>query len=204
MVSFFQTVFFLRRADEKLQKGFTLVELLVVISISMVIGAAAIMNFTGGERANAVTRAADLILTKVRSVQNKATTVAQGNGNVPCGYGLHYQNETSLKIFSVSPKSSFKCAEINSSGSDENNRRYGSTTESISSDLETVELKRPNVVKIDPFPDIYFVPPEGLVFIDGERQSGNFSTIIVCERTRCSENSKEIKISTGGEIILEK
>lgn len=203
MISFFKTELFLTRANPKVQKGFTLVELLVVISISMVIGAAAIMNFTGGERTNAVTRAANLILTKVRSVQNKATTVAQGNGNVPCGYGLHYQNETSLKIFSVSPKSSFKCANINSSSSDESNRKYGSTAESVSSDLETVELKRPNVVKIEPFSDIYFVPPEGLVYIDGERVSGASSTIFICERSRCSENNKKLKISTGGEIIFE-
>lgn len=203
MTPFFQTKFFSTQTDKNSQESFTLVELLVVISISMVIGAAAIMNFIGGKRSNAVSRAADLILTEVRGVQNKATTIAQGNGQVSCGYGIHYEDETSFRVFSIEP-GSFSCAKINSPSSDNSNRRYGSTTESITSNLELVELKKPNITKIDgSFSDIYFVPPEGLVFIDGKRTTGGSSTIVVCERTRCSANNKKIRISVGGKIIRE-
>lgn len=201
MISFFQTKFFSTQTDKNSQESFTLVELLVVISISMVIGAAAIMNFTGGKRSNSVSRAADVILTEVRGVQNKATTIAQGNGQVSCGYGIHYQDPTSFQTFKIEPDATTDCKEINTPSSSDSNRTYSS---SRSVDLKLVELKKPNITKIDgSFSDIYFVPPEGLVFIDGERTTAGSSTIVVCERTRCSANNKKIRISVGGKIIRE-
>lgn len=177
----------------------------MVVTISMVIGAATIMNFTGGERSNAVSRSATLIVTKVRSVQNRATTVAEGNGDVPCGYGVHHQDEASFKIFSIEPGDK-ECEEINFPGSGIDNRKYDPTNDNINLvDLEEVKLKKPTFVKIrQEFDDVYFVPPEGLVFIDGERATGDFSEIVVCERNRCSKNNQKVKISVGGEIILEK
>ncbi len=129
--------------------GFSLLELLVVISVITSLSSVLVLNF----RASATNRTArnqvaSVIISDVRRAQSLALAGSAYHGNITCGYGVHYLNNSSYVLFAVTDSNADDlCAgEFNGYGA-------GSVI------IETRTLTNPSIVFQSPFSDIYFSLP---------------------------------------------
>ena len=182
-----------------MKKGFTLVELLVVVSLIGLFTVGAIWNIVTSKRISALGRTAEEVALKLREFQNKSLISELPSGSFPCGFGIHYKDDKSLIFFTEAPEAGgYECI---FSGPDQSvDRQYGGLGEEQE---EIFFLKEGNYVKIQgSFPDIYFEPPDGLVYIDGGRDLP-VASISLCLRSNCSTYQKVVKVYLGGRIEIE-
>lgn len=76
------------------KNGFTLVEMLVSISILVVLSTMLIANFNAGERQTRLNASANVLSSEIRKVQNMVLNGAKfGDKEMPFGgYGIHFEN----------------------------------------------------------------------------------------------------------------
>jgi prepilin-type N-terminal cleavage/methylation domain-containing protein len=70
-------------------KGFTLVELLVTISIVSVLSIVVFANYRTGQKQFSLQRSAHKLSQDIRGVQNMAMSAKEFQGTVPSGYGVY-------------------------------------------------------------------------------------------------------------------
>ena len=70
----------------KKNKGFTLVELLIVIAIIGIMSAVSIVSLQNGKTEKEVETAATQVAAAIREAQNNALTGKKNNGETPCDY----------------------------------------------------------------------------------------------------------------------
>lgn len=176
-----------------MNKGFTLIELLVVVAIVGILTVAVVFNFVGGRKSHALERQARLVVANIREVQSMALTAMRGNGEVPCGYGFSYDDQDSIIVFK---EDSANCT---------GNKTYDSGEEIPQRLIELEESQRVMIKDTIAFKDVFFEPPDGLVYIDGDRDPSSVqcSEITICSRENCAANQKVIKVCIGGRIELE-
>lgn len=83
------------------QKGFTLVELLVVIVIITVISGIVVVNFRKGEGGNKLQRSAQLIVQSIRKAQNMALSSLEVGNDIYDYYGVHFDKNTLPDSFCI-------------------------------------------------------------------------------------------------------
>jgi prepilin-type N-terminal cleavage/methylation domain-containing protein len=80
------------KKEEKKQneclKGFTLVELLVVLLVIGLVSSIVLISYRGSQRKLALTRSAYQLAQDIRRVQGMAMAAQEFEGNVPQGYGI--------------------------------------------------------------------------------------------------------------------
>ncbi len=190
-----------------MKKGFTLIELLVVITIAGIFTTAAIFGTVHSKRISALNRAAKMVILSLRDVQNKSLITKEGaSGVVPCGFGIHYNNDTSFIVFSeeTSPSGGI-CVASTTATLTQNIDRLYQAPNGYGTDiaLKTFTLREGNYVKFaSSFPDIYFEPPDGLTYINGEHDNTVAPSvdITVCLRDDCAQHYKTIRVYLGGNI----
>ena len=163
------------------QKGFTLMELVVVIFIVGVASSMIVMQYSNSRSAKALFLGAKQITNDVRMAQNYTFGALDAGGANPSGgYGIRFSEDSNSYII-FADKDSDKARKNDSS-----------------EDFQTINL--PNDVKVTSLDvgvdnysdiDIVFTSPYGEVYIDGNnKDDGNFISLEI-----------EISNSTGVKII---
>ena len=137
-------------------RGFTLIEVLIVASITGLIASFLVLSFsrTRGD----MDRVASSIVAEIRNAQARAVTSTPHGGLVRCGYGIKYQDTTHYVLFAGPGSASTNCSTAN--------RLFGSDDTVLS----TVSLPDPNVVFAYTalFKEIFFEPPDPKTFLGGD------------------------------------
>lgn len=192
------------KAIIKEKKGFTLIEVIVVISIIGLLATSAILSGTQSKRITSLNRASREVLISLRDAQNKSLiTLESSAGLVPCGFGVHYVDENGFLIFKEETSPSGQECVATSTGQNIDRLYQAPGGYGLDVAIENFSFTEANYVKIkEAFPDIYFEPPDGLTYFDGLHDNTVASTtdIAICLRSNCEEFQKTIRVYLGGNI----
>lgn len=170
-----------------MNKGFTVVEMLVVLSIIGIITGMVIFNVGSQQRNSALLRSAQNLSLNLRRIQNFAlSSKTFKTSGVPCGWGIHF-NGVGSKSYVIFAD---KAASVNCSDRDFARAADGSE------DFENINLDAQITVSSlsGGLSDIVFSPPEpSVVFIP------NQTTVSVILSNRDSA-TREVRINKTGFI----
>ena len=157
---------------EKLQQGFSLIELLIIMAITVLVGTTFVLNFRAAST-NAAARhqLSSVMIADIRNAQSlavsggKVNNPSSGREENPCGYGLHYVNSAAYYIYAGMPTGSCSGA----------NRNFQDGTDII---VETRTIGNPNMILSGSAPggvfyDVFFEPPDPKVYLNND---ANLST----------------------------
>ena len=177
-------------------KGFTLVEMLVIVAIMSFLSSTLILNFRASNRSQvALQRAASEIVSEIRRAQTLTVTTSTIQGGIPCGYGIHYESSTN---------SSFIYTYFNSKGGGDcslvSSRNY------LSGDLKIADIKftNSNIELKNSFSDVFFEPPDPITFInnDPDLLLPPEDIEIGFKNGTCPTDCRTIQIFTSGRIDI--
>lgn len=89
----------LRKYSSVLKSGFTFIETLIVMSVTLTLLGLATMSVLGSQRSANLTEAVDIFVSDLRNQQSKAMSGETKNGTVPAGYGV-YVSANQYTLFS--------------------------------------------------------------------------------------------------------
>ncbi|OGZ34103.1 MAG: hypothetical protein A3I88_03230 [Candidatus Portnoybacteria bacterium RIFCSPLOWO2_12_FULL_39_9] len=137
-------------------KGFTLIELVVVIAIMALLSGFVLANYRQGQSRYDLETAAQIFIANLRRAQNLAMVGLEQNGASPFGYGIYTPDSNSYLIF------------YNQTGDND--------YQPASIDLEVISL--PSRVFISPIGrSIFFTPPDPTTYINGENSGSQSFTL---------------------------
>lgn len=163
------------------KKGFTLIEMLVVIGVLSLISAILIVYIRSGSRQIILFREQAQIVSILARAKYLAISTF-GRTGVPCGYGVHFEQP---RIFII-----FKDIAEDCQTSD---RKYSGPEEIY----ESFQIDNTLIFETLTISDILFIPPDPSVIITPDQDN---ATIIL--KTVNAENSTSIKINNAGQISI--
>lgn len=172
-------------------KGFTLLEILVVMFIVSFLSVSVLFNYRSGQEQASLTRSAAAFESEIRRIQNLAIASADFNGTVPCGYGFYYIDDKTFRIYVGQQGSALNCRL--------SNHNYQLNTDFIYEELKIIE---PGMVFRNSFPNIFFEPPDPKTYINNDSSIGVSATIQFClekDLNKC----RSIIIDTAGRISIQ-
>jgi len=175
------------------QKGFTLIEVIVVIAVIGLIVTLVFANYRSGTRSSNLQAAAQGLVTDIRTAQNMAMSSSKYEDEVPCGYGIHFMSNNSYFLFR-DIDGDRQCST--------NNKRYnpelGEEIGRVINLPADIDLKTESAFLRN---DIFFMPPDPVVFFDGQQIIGT-TEVIVHEHGNI-ENQKVIKVNNFGLVEID-
>jgi prepilin-type N-terminal cleavage/methylation domain-containing protein len=139
----------------KFQKGFTMMELLVSVSIIALLMGIFITNYRGGSRQLELSLAAQKLASDIRLAQNKCLGSAEYNGAVPeGGWGIYFDKSVNNKRYLIfADLNNNKLYDVGEATVD-----YGGMIEDLPANISVDNLKFnvSNTTRLD----ITFVPPD--------------------------------------------
>lgn len=169
-------------------KGFTLIEILIVLFIISFLSVSILFNYRAGQEQAFLTRASAAFESEIRIAQNLAIVSADFEGTIPCGYGLYYIDNRTFRIYVGEKDGAPNCQSAS--------RNYQSNTDSVYQDSKIIES---GVVFKNSFPDIFFEPPDPKTYINNDSSIGVSTTIQFClekDLNKC----RNLIIDTAGRI----
>lgn len=162
-----------------MKKGFTIIELLIVIAIVSVLSGIMVVNFRKGEAGTKLQRSAQQIIQSIREVQSMALSSAEYGGVVYNYYGVYFNKQsmsTSYYIFASSnqvynPGEEIKTVDLES----------GIVIDSISTGNQV---------------NITFLPPHA--FVEFNPSTNEATITIKKEDGTCPQDCRYIKINDKG------
>ena len=180
-----------RKFPRKLRNGFTLLEIIVVISIITLFTTLLLANYRGGEKQLALLRSSHKLAQDLRVAQEMAMSSKKFNGVVPeGGYGIYFtEDQNSYILFA-------DCG-------DEPDKKYSGANEKVRDLFLESGIKISKLDVIDSSSDysslsITFLPPDPIIFIEGDSNSKS-GVIYIASDTR----EKTISINSIGSIDID-
>lgn len=181
------------------QAGFSVIEMLVVIMVIGVLSVSLISTFRDSStNANARHLISSVLLADIRRAQSLALSGSQYQGQIVCGYGIHYENAASYSIFAgIRTGGGSRCA---------NHPHKWRGADLI---VETRVVANDKFEVIGPgggaFRDVFFEPPDPKTYLDGNYSltaSPLFTNInVVAKGQSClPTNCTTITVHTSGRI----
>ncbi len=168
--------------------GFTLVELLVVVSVVSIISSITLVNYRRGFVQHSLSQSNQKLLADLRKVQNMAIS-GVGIASDFCGYGININKSSDPYSYIIYVDKNSDCSI--------SNKKYDVGDDIIE------EVNLTNKIKINftsPSPlDILFKPPEPLTYINQSNSLG-IDASIVLEAEGFSLPTKTITVNTSGLI----
>ncbi|MDO8658698.1 MAG: type II secretion system protein, partial [Candidatus Levybacteria bacterium] len=151
-----------------MNKGFTLIEILVVATITGIISTIMLLNFQRSRLD--LNEGSGILLADLRATQSKAlasTKYDSGSGlKIRCGYGVHYVDLTSYSIYVGPDANSNDCPFLN------RNLDGADTTVSTKKFVnEKIEFK-------NTFNDIFWEPPHPYTYLNNSSASASITITI--------------------------
>ncbi len=165
--------------DKQTKKsGFSIIEILVVISIIVLIAAVLIFSYRGNEKNYVLNQAAQIFASNVRRAQNMALSGVKEGCATPNGYGIYIKDSSSYILY---------CC--NDSG----------TTYSCShADIETFSFS--GNLSISPTAkEVFFVPPDPTAYINGLAGSPNSQNFTLS----IAGITKDVVVYFSGKVEIE-
>jgi Tfp pilus assembly protein FimT len=179
------------RVHSESSSGFTLIEILVVTSITVLIGGFLVANFSRSrvDLNQVVLTVADAI----REAQSSALAGSLVRGEYRCGYGIHF-TEKGYSLYAGPDSSTNDCA------SEDRNFNKG-----IDEIIRSGVLPNNTLEIALPASDIFFEPPNPTTFINGSSTEGITEGITIQRKgAKCpSADCRIITVSTAGRIEVQ-
>ncbi|MCK5466559.1 prepilin-type N-terminal cleavage/methylation domain-containing protein [Candidatus Parcubacteria bacterium] len=170
------------------QKGFSLIELMMVIVIVSVASTIVIAQYSNSRNSKALSLGAKQVANDVKIAQNYALGALDAGGTNP-GYGIRFSNSFDSYIIFADK---------------DNNKAYDGAGEEFQTvklpDGVTIQSLRVDGIDISPVPvDVVFTSPYGEVYINDANKNGvNF--IILKVKIENPAGAEIISISSSGKI----
>lgn len=187
-------------------RGFTVVEMLVVVAIIVLITSSVLANYRGGARESALLRSAQKLALDLRRSQSLAASSVLHYGQIPYGYGIHFdKNVNSYFIFA-------KCDPTNLYYISGSNVCWSSYEEKVETfvpesgvNIKTLKGTNPCVVSAADDLDVVFKPPEPTTNIRKNSDNATACTTgeIVLSLEEEPLKTKTVIVSTTGEIKIQ-
>lgn len=189
------------------QKSFTLVEMLIVLSIISILSVSMIINNQSNQSRNDLLNASKTLALDIRKAQNMAMNSASESGEVPCGYGIMFYNNPVLNQY----LSFYETMDV--PGSDcAVNKQYGSVSageEEYAKEL--VDFKNQGIkigsIEIDGVSadtaNLFFSPPDPIFYVEGVMGKNIKITLKADGKTCPSDFCKSILANSLGQVSIE-
>ena len=176
-------------------RGFTLIEMLIVMAIMAGLSTVLVYNF----RVSATNRAArhqvsSEVVGDIRRAQAMALSGSQYQGNIVCGFGVHYLDSQTYLIYGKLP--------VGNSCSALTTRNYAGGDPVV----ETKKIANDQFQIQSAFWDIFFAPPDPKTYINNSAvltapaTVTNINLILKGSSSCASQTCTTITISTSGSI----
>lgn len=178
-------------------KGFTIIELLLVTVIIATFSVVLVLNFRSSPRTRvARNQVASVVESDFRRLQSMALAGSRFQGNIVCGFGIHYLNNTSYILYAgVLDGGMLTCQNTN------HNYQVG-----IDLVVETKNIINSNMEIRSSFFDIFFEPPDPKTYINNNPALGGSPVSIDIQlkgQSSCAGQScTQITIYPSGQINL--
>lgn len=166
------------------QKGFTTIEMLVIIGVLSLLSATLLVYSRAGERQITLFKEQAKIigvLTKAKSL----SVAAFGKTGVPCGYGVHFETPRTYLIFKDLADDCLLA-----------DKKYSGTSEIF----ESFQLDSLTVFDSLVLTDIVFIPPNPTVILDNDFSK---TEALIKIKTTDGKGERIIKINNGGQITTQ-
>lgn len=173
-----------------MKNGFTLVEVLVSISIIGILSVVILLNYRTGQNQASLTRSAAALETSIRNAQDLAASASEFGGSIPCGYGLRYVDSRNYSLYAGA---------ADAANCQASNHNFQAGTDAVYEDAKIIE---PRVVFKNSFPDIFFEPPDPATYINNNRSIGVSTVIDLCLESDPSV-CRSLTVDTAGRISIQ-
>lgn len=174
----------------KLQSGFSLIELSVVLAIIALVASLATVNFSTIR----VRQESARIVANLRRAQSLAISGSGIQDSAVCGYGMHFIRESEYVLFEGRSSGGLPCQLTQ--------RKYKAGVDRI---IESFDVSGRGVA-IAYFKDIFFEPPNPKIYFDDVYNFGDEEKIYVRKQQDqpCSQSvlCSGVAISSSGRIEL--
>ncbi|MEK9129807.1 MAG: type II secretion system protein [Patescibacteria group bacterium] len=167
-------------------KGFSIIELIVVISIIGIMSSLMFANYRQGERESTLEYATQQVAQDIRKAQNLSLAGSKLDEDYTYGYGIFFDKNKKSEYFiygDVGEKNKYYKFNI------ENDKEIFSEPIVLSTNVEI------NITKNE---DIFFAPPDPITYINGENDNNVKTEIKICFTT--INKCKTILVTTAGRI----
>ena len=172
-------------------KGFTLPEVLVVLSIIVIISTFMIINFRDAEESGKLQRSAQLLVQKIRKAQNLAMSSVEYQGAVPGAYGIYMEKQSPiLYTLFVDLNGNYAWNGIGGGGD--------GMVEELSLE-EGIEI-----IDIIPGPKLHitFIPPDPSVLINSNVNTTDVTITLRRVGGVCPEDCRYVKLNNKGWVSV--
>ena len=135
------------------QKGFSLVEMMVVVVIIGILATVMILNFRGSGSQMALRQVTQQVMSDIRRAQSLAIASTQFEGEMKCGFGIYYVDSTTYAIYTGDT--------VGDCDTENRNFELG-----IDQTYRGLTMADRQIVFRQSFPDIFFEPPDPKTYID--------------------------------------
>jgi len=175
----------------KRQKGFSLIEMIIVASIIGMLATTLILNFRAGSRDTALTQVAQQIASDVREAQSMAISSKRYAGQTRCGYGVSFNDAQTYQIYVGPDSKSIDCHSIVE-------KNFGSGDVVV----ETITVLDIQVEISSVFPDIFFEPPDPTTYINNNDLTVNSNPAEIV-LINAGGNTKKVLVYPSGLVEVE-